>query len=84
MLMRLKTQPGDPYDPKAINKELKNIYDLGYFEDIEISMEDAVDGKHLVITVKKSRSFRPSMSRAPRNWTRTTSWPPFPPRPARS
>lgn len=53
VLMRLKTQPGDPYDPKAINKELKNIYDLGYFEDIEISMEDAVDGKHLVITVKE-------------------------------
>lgn len=53
VLMRLKTQIGDPFDPKAINRELKNLYDLGYFDDIEMSMKDDVDGKHLVITVKE-------------------------------
>jgi outer membrane protein insertion porin family len=40
VLMRLKMQPGDRYDPKAINTELKNLYDLGYFDDIEIVLED--------------------------------------------
>lgn len=51
--MRLKIQPGDLYDPKAINTELKSLYDLGYFDDIEMSVEDAADGKRLIITVKE-------------------------------
>jgi len=53
VLMRLKTQPGDAYDPKAINAELKNLYDLGYFDDIEIALEDSPDGKILIISVKE-------------------------------
>lgn len=53
VLMRLKLQPGDAYDPKAVNAELKSLYDLGYFDDIEISMEESSEGKRLIITVKE-------------------------------
>lgn len=53
VLMRLKIQPGDAYDPKAVNTELKNLYDLGYFDDIEIAMEESSEGKRLIITVKE-------------------------------
>jgi outer membrane protein insertion porin family len=53
VLMRLKIQPGDAYDPKAVNTELKNLYDLGYFDDIEIAMEEGSEGKRLIITVKE-------------------------------
>ncbi|GAB6110962.1 outer membrane protein assembly factor BamA [Desulfomicrobium salsuginis] len=53
VLMRLKIQPGDAYDPKAVNAELKSLYDLGYFDDIEISMDDSSEGKRLIITVKE-------------------------------
>lgn len=53
VLMRLKIQPGDTYDPKAVNAELKSLYDLGYFDDIEISMDDSSEGKRLIITVKE-------------------------------
>ncbi|NLW80211.1 MAG: outer membrane protein assembly factor BamA [Desulfovibrionales bacterium] len=53
VLMRLKVQPGDAYDPKVINAELKNLYGLGYFDDITISMEEVSDGKRLIINVKE-------------------------------
>lgn len=53
VLMRLKIQPGDAYDPKVVNAELKSLYDLGYFDDIEISMEESSEGKRLIITVKE-------------------------------
>ena len=53
VLMRLKVQPGDPYDPKVVNTELKNLYDLGYFDDIEIALEDSAEGKQLIINVKE-------------------------------
>lgn len=53
VLMRMKIQPGDPYDPKAINAELKNLYDLGYFDDIQMSTKDDPDGKRLIVTVKE-------------------------------
>lgn len=53
VLMRLKIQPGDAYDPKVVNAEVKNLYALGYFEDIEIFLEDAPDGKRLIVNVKE-------------------------------
>ncbi len=53
VLMRLKIQPGDAYDPKAVNEELKSLYALGYFDDIEIGLEDSSEGKRLIISVKE-------------------------------
>lgn len=53
VLMRMKIHTGDPYDPRLINAELKNLYELGYFDDIQIAMEDAPEGKRLVINVKE-------------------------------
>jgi outer membrane protein insertion porin family len=53
VLMRLKIQPGDVYDPKAVNTELKSLYELGYFDDIAIVLEDTSEGKLLIINVKE-------------------------------
>lgn len=53
VLVRLKTQPGDIYDAALLNQELKRLYELGYFEDISMAIEDATEGKRLVITVKE-------------------------------
>jgi outer membrane protein insertion porin family len=53
VLMRLKIQAGDVYDPKAINEELKSLYEMGYFDDIEILMDESAEGKRLIISVKE-------------------------------
>ena len=53
VLMRLKIQPGDAYDPTVVNTELKSLYELGYFDDIAIALEDTAEGKLLIINVKE-------------------------------
>lgn len=51
VLMRMKLQKGDILDPKAVNEEIKRIFELGYFDDVRISTEDMADGKRLVVEV---------------------------------
>lgn len=53
ILLRLKTKKGDIFDPKVINEDLKNLYSLGYFQDIKFSLQDVPDGKKLIIQVKE-------------------------------
>lgn len=53
VLMRLGITKGDIFDPRSINKELKAIYDLGYFDDVRVSVDDAPGGKKVIFTVKE-------------------------------
>jgi outer membrane protein insertion porin family len=53
VLMRLKIQEGDIYDPQALNKEVKRLYGLGYFEDVQVKVEDIQDGKKVIFNVKE-------------------------------
>ncbi|GAB7079690.1 outer membrane protein assembly factor BamA [Megalodesulfovibrio paquesii] len=53
VLMRLGVQKGDPYDPTKINEELKRVFDLGYFDDVKVSVEDGGGGKVLIFDVKE-------------------------------
>lgn len=47
VLMRLSIRKGDTPDAAAINEEVKRIWDMGYFSDVQASMEGGV----LVFTV---------------------------------
>ena len=51
VLMRLGLQVGDLYDAKVLNKELRSVYDLGYFDDVKVSTEDEDKGKKVIFTV---------------------------------
>ncbi len=53
VLMRLRMQQGDLYDPKAINEELKRLYALGYFDDVQVRVEDVPAGKRVVFVVEE-------------------------------
>ncbi len=53
VLLRLKIQKGDPFDPKAVSQEVKRIYELGYFDDVHIDAEDDGEGKRIVVTVQE-------------------------------
>jgi outer membrane protein insertion porin family len=53
VLMRLKIQEGDIYDPRAVNKEIKRLYGLGYFDDVQAALSDTPDGKKLTFIVKE-------------------------------
>jgi len=53
VLMRLTLQKGDMLTAKAVNTALKNIYDLGYFDDVEVKVDTVPDGKKVVFVVKE-------------------------------
>ena len=47
VLMRLTIRKGDTPDANAINEEVKRVWEMGYFSDVQASME----GRTLVFTV---------------------------------
>ena len=51
VLMRLSTRRGDAPDAMTIDQEVKRIWDLGYFSDVSVNMEQRQDGIYLVYTV---------------------------------
>ncbi|OIQ51688.1 Outer membrane protein assembly factor BamA precursor [Pseudodesulfovibrio hydrargyri] len=53
VLMRMTMQKGDMITAKAINTALKNVYDLGYFDDVRVRVDDVDDGKKVVFVVKE-------------------------------
>lgn len=48
VLMRLSIRKGDNPDAKAINEEVKRVWDMGYFSDVQVGIEP---GNILVFTV---------------------------------
>ena len=53
VLMRLRTKKGDTYDPKALNEEIKSIYGLGYFDDVQVRVDDLPEGMGVTFVVKE-------------------------------
>ena len=48
ILAAVKLKPGDIFDPKVLREDIKNIYKLGYFDDVRADLEETPQG--LVIT----------------------------------
>ena len=53
VLMRLTLQKGDMLTAKSVNVALKNIYDLGYFDDVKVKVDTIPDGKKVIFVVKE-------------------------------
>jgi outer membrane protein insertion porin family len=53
ILLKVKTQAGEPFDSKTVNEDLKRLFELGYFDDVQIRVEDARGGKRVVFVVKE-------------------------------
>ncbi|MBQ4325315.1 MAG: outer membrane protein assembly factor BamA, partial [Mailhella sp.] len=51
VLMRIKSKKGDPIDEDAIDADVRNIWDFGYFNDVIAEIEPSVEGPVLVFTV---------------------------------
>ena len=51
ILSKMKTQIGSIYSENIINDDLKRLYILGYFSDIDIKTEDYKEGLKIIISV---------------------------------
>lgn len=53
ILQKISTKPGDIYDPAALREDLKAVFSMGYFDNVEIEAKDTPAGKQVVFHVKE-------------------------------
>lgn len=58
ILRVIQSGPGDVYLQKALSDDLKAIYDMGYFDDIRVAVEEKPEGKVVIFTVREKPSVR--------------------------
>lgn len=53
ILRKITTKPGDFYDPELLRQDLKTVFSMGYFENVEIEAVDGEKGKEIVFRVEE-------------------------------
>ena len=51
ILRKIKTKPGDAYSPATLRNDLKEIFRMGYFDNVQIELYDTPAGKKVVFKV---------------------------------
>ncbi|PIE60149.1 MAG: outer membrane protein assembly factor BamA [Desulfobulbus propionicus] len=53
IIRKISTKPGDRYDPEVLRQDLKNVFSMGYFDNVEIEAEDTESGKKIIFRVQE-------------------------------
>jgi len=53
ILRKITTKPGDFYDPALLRQDLKSIFSMGYFDNVEIESVDTEKGKEITFRVQE-------------------------------
>lgn len=53
VILKIQSQVNQPYDPKTVNEDVKKLFDLGYFDDVQVRLDAAPGGKRLTFVVKE-------------------------------
>ncbi|MCL2459306.1 MAG: outer membrane protein assembly factor BamA, partial [Desulfobulbus sp.] len=53
ILQKISTKPGDMYDPATLRQDLKAVFSMGYFDNVEIEAKDSEGGKAVVFRVQE-------------------------------
>lgn len=51
IMLVLKSREGDLYSPEALQEDLRQVYGMGYFSDVQIESEDVPGGKRVTFMV---------------------------------
>lgn len=54
----IKIKPGDTYNLQILSEDLKTIFALGYFDDIQVETESLPDGNKITFKVKEKPTLR--------------------------
>jgi outer membrane protein insertion porin family len=55
ILRKIKSKAGDIYSPSTLREDLKSIYAMGYFSDVQIDVSDSPKGKDIVFKVTEKQ-----------------------------
>jgi outer membrane protein insertion porin family len=53
ILRKISTKPGDFYSPDSLRKDLKSVFSMGYFDNVEIEVNDSPTGKEVIFRVQE-------------------------------
>ncbi len=53
ILLRMRMQEGDVFDPEMLNDELRRIFELGYFDDVRMEVTETPRGRDVLIVVEE-------------------------------
>lgn len=53
VLQRIQTREGEPYDPERIDRDIRRLYESGYFANITVRERDIPAGKKIVYEVEE-------------------------------
>jgi outer membrane protein insertion porin family len=51
ILRQIASKPGDLYSPDSLRRDLKAVFALGYFDNVEIKVQDSAKGKEVLFHV---------------------------------
>ena len=58
ILEHIGTSKGEMYDPKQISEDIKNIFSMGYFDDVEVDVHDDANGRTVTFMVREKPAIR--------------------------
>ncbi|MCW5210527.1 outer membrane protein assembly factor BamA, partial [Desulfobulbus sp. N3] len=50
---KISAKPGDTYSPDILRKNLKQVFSMGYFDNVEIEVNDSAEGKAVIFRVQE-------------------------------
>jgi outer membrane protein insertion porin family len=53
ILQRISTKPGDLYDPASLREDLRSVFSMGYFDNVEIEAVDSETGKRIIFRISE-------------------------------
>ncbi len=53
ILRKISSKPGDIYDPATLRDDLRSVFSMGYFDNVEIEATDSGKGKNIVFRVQE-------------------------------
>ena len=51
ILRKIKSKVGDLYNPAVLREDLKSIYEMGYFDDVQLDVKDSPKGKAVIFKI---------------------------------
>ena len=58
ILAKIKTKEGDIFSPSVVREDIKVLYQLGHFEDVQVKTEGFEDGLKVIFSVKEKPLIR--------------------------
>jgi outer membrane protein insertion porin family len=58
ILAKIKTKEGDVFSPSVVREDIKVLYQLGHFEDVQVRTEGFENGLKVIFSVKEKPLIR--------------------------